>query len=180
MPLTMPTCLVPASVFNCAMTSTGISECSARGWLPVSIVHSSFRLPTLCLVRIFSFLAQPVRWLSPPSVSQSTSGAAFPDCACNAATPGSDRSIVRLRLKAATPPSAIAVHKVRFFITLLIQLSGDQLPAPSAAPPRLRGLRLEAGSWKLAAGSELPFHRDPERVDGAVVGDDVDLAVAAG
>ena len=58
------------------MTSTGISECSARGWLPVSSVHSSFRLPTFCFVRIFSFFAQPVRWLSPPSVSQSTSCAA--------------------------------------------------------------------------------------------------------
>ena len=73
MPLTIPTCFVPAAVSSCAMTSTGISECSARGWLPVSSVHSSFRLPTFCLVRIFSFFAQPVRWLSPPSVSQSTS-----------------------------------------------------------------------------------------------------------
>ena len=73
----MPTWRGPFAVASCPMTSTGISACSARGWLPVSSVHSSFRFPTFCFVRIFSFFAQPVRWLSPPSVSQSTSSAAF-------------------------------------------------------------------------------------------------------
>ena len=53
------------------MTSTGIRECSARGWFSVGIVHESFRFLTLSFVRIFSSLAQPVRWLSPPSVTQS-------------------------------------------------------------------------------------------------------------
>ena len=48
-----------------------MSECSARTWLPVSSFQRSFRFLTLSFVIRVSFLFQPVRSLSPPSVSQS-------------------------------------------------------------------------------------------------------------
>src|SRR5690349_20543012 len=88
MPETMPTCFGPAAVSSRLMISTGINACRARGSLPVSIFHCSFRSLTLSLVRVFSFLFQPVRWLSPPSVSQSTSCALAYDCALTTAACG--------------------------------------------------------------------------------------------
>ena len=48
-----------------------MSECSARTWLSVWSFQSSFRFLTFSFVSVFSFLFQPVRWLSPPSVVQS-------------------------------------------------------------------------------------------------------------
>ena len=57
-----------------------MSECSARTWFPVSSFQRSFRFLTLSFVIRVSFRFQPVRSLSPPSVSQSWS-AAPPVCA---------------------------------------------------------------------------------------------------
>src|SRR5690348_13800987 len=49
-----------------------MSESSARASLPVCTVHRSLRVPTLALVRSVSSLTQPLRWMSPPSMVQST------------------------------------------------------------------------------------------------------------
>ena len=71
MPLTKPTCLAPSGVLSRPTTSTGMSECSALTWFPVSSFQRSFRFLTLSFVIRVSCLFQPVRSLSPPSVSQS-------------------------------------------------------------------------------------------------------------
>ncbi|MEA3047521.1 MAG: hypothetical protein QOJ53_1853, partial [Sphingomonadales bacterium] len=79
MPLTIPICFAPPAMFSWPITSTGISECSARTGLSVWSFHSSLRFLTFSFVSVFSLLFHPVRWLSPPSVVQSYS-AARPDC----------------------------------------------------------------------------------------------------
>src|SRR3990170_6309667 len=95
------------------MTSTGISACSARTGLSVCSFQRSVRFLTFSFVSVFSFLFHPVRWLSPPSVVQSYSGAP-PDCAVRVATAGH-------RPEPHTSPQQIAMA-ARLIAFLIIDL----------------------------------------------------------
>ena len=53
--------------------------CIARGVLSSLIFHSSFDVPTLALVKIFSSRTQPVRPLSTPSVRKSVANTVAPE-----------------------------------------------------------------------------------------------------
>ena len=91
----------------CPTINAGINECSARGWFSVSIVQRSLRFLTLSFVRIFSSFAHPVRWLSPPSVTQSVSGA----CA----------RAIQTRQQQATSAREIRVFMVELLESLMLE-----------------------------------------------------------
>src|SRR4051812_31239371 len=70
-PATTPNSRVPCAVVTRSAMSGANRLCIARGVLSNLIFHSSFELPTLAGVKIFSSFTQPVRSASTPSVRKS-------------------------------------------------------------------------------------------------------------